>query len=95
MAKKTNFKNPAEMFISSAQEEDKTKTLDAEELIELSLKLPRGYVIKRESKTRRMQILVRPSLRDGVAKAAEEIGISVNDLMNRIMEEYLERRENG
>lgn len=53
--------------------------------------IPKGYKLIRESKSERMQLLVRPTTKEAIKKAAEAQGVSVNDFVNQLFEEYLER----
>lgn len=94
MAKKEFKTNPAMQFISAPEEEKATpkKTAKKEEPAQ-ELIPPAGYVLKRESKSERMQLLVRPTTKQALKKLAEDKGgISVNDLANTIFEEYIERQ---
>ncbi len=45
--------------------------------------------IKRETKSKRVNLLVRPSVYEAVVRKAEEEGVSVNELINSIMEEII------
>ena len=79
-----NFKKPAaEFFISAADEQPKAQ---AETFV-----IPKGYILAREPKSERMQLLVRPAIKEGIKKLADERGTSVNDLIGQILDEYLER----
>lgn len=86
-----NFKkNPAELFISAA-DEPQTDTQQAQE----GVTIPKGYKLVKENKSERMQLLVRPVVKDAIKKAADEQGLSMNELVNNIFEEYLERKGNA
>lgn len=76
-------KNTAELFISSAAEDPKE-----------SVAIPKGYKLVKENKSERMQLLVRPALKEAIKKAAAAQGLSMNDLVNNIFEEYIERQGN-
>lgn len=84
MAKKTFKDNPALQFISTAEEEPKEqrgrKTGEAPE----GYKLNPLYV---ETKTRRLQLVLQPSLYEKVKKTATEQGLSVNEYIHRTLEE--------
>lgn len=88
MAKK-NFKtNIAEQFISTAEEpaepmQGSTETGPA---------IPKGYKLVRENKSERMQLLIRPTLKDAIKQEAQAQGLSMNDLIGEILEEYIERK---
>lgn len=80
MTGKKNFKNPAEQFISTAQEAPQMAAV---------YEAPAGYRLTRESKSRRLQLLIRQYTYDGLKQSAAEQGISLNELANRIFEAYL------
>ena len=47
------------------------------------------YKLVRESKSERMQVLIRPTTKDALAVIAKEAEISVNELVNRILEQFI------
>ncbi len=87
MAKK-NFKtnNPALQFISSAPESEPQEAADAVPV----RKSTAGYKVNPfyvETKSKRLQLVVQPSLYDRVKAAAEENGLSVNEFIHRTLDE--------
>lgn len=86
MAPKKSFKsNAVENFLSDLpQEETETHVEPTRK------KIPEKYLVPREYKSERMQLLVRPTTKKALKELAEENGISVNELINIIFEEYLE-----
>lgn len=96
MPKKPNFKtNVAEDFFADPtpkapkQEEAQIEYRSLEKAKEL---LPPGYSIKKENKTERLQLLVRPATKESLKQIAKAKGnVSVNELVNEIFEEYIER----
>ena len=83
-----NFKkNPAELFISAA-DEVQTEAPQTQE----GVAIPKGYKLVKENKSERMQLLVRPVVKEAIKKEAEAQGLSMNELVNGIFEEYLERK---
>ena len=54
--------------------------------------LPKGYKLVKENKSERMQLLVRPATKEAIKKAAAAQGLSMNDLVNNILDEYAERQ---
>lgn len=54
-----------------------------------NINIPYGYVLKKETKSQRLQFLVRPAINKALDQEAKSIGISKNELVNRIFEEYL------
>lgn len=87
MAKKDFKKNTAELFISTAEQE-----APAASEREQGAAIPKGYKLVRENKSERMQLLIRPTLKEAIKKEAQAQGVSMNDLINNIFEEYLERK---
>lgn len=94
MATKKNFKqSAAEMFISSASDPDGTEPATAPEIDLNSINVPEGYIIRRESKNQRMQILVRPSTKKNLEEEASKRNTSMNDVINTIVEAYFRERK--
>lgn len=90
MTKKGFRINPAEKFISSADPKDTRKKTPAPTSKENNV--PLGYRVVKEHKSIRTQLLFRPTIKDALKKEAEEQNISVNELVDRILEEYLQRK---
>lgn len=67
-----------------------------EDLFVVSTSLSNYSPLKRhrESKSRRLQLLIKPSTYAGISQLADNNDTSVNDIINTILEEYL-RRENN
>lgn len=53
------------------------------------IKIPKGYRLVRENKSERVQLLVRPATMKRLRKRAEEQDISVNELCNRLFDNYV------
>ncbi len=87
MAKKDFKKNTAELFISAAEEQEAPQQMQ-----DTGANIPKGYKLVKENKSARMQLLIRPTLKDAIKKEADAQGLSMNDLVNNIFEEYLERK---
>ena len=93
MAQKKSFKadltNPAMQFISTPAEETAT---GAGEGVASAKDAPEGYKVNPlyiEKRSKRLQLLVQPSLYDKVKAQAETEGCSVNDYIHRVLEEAL------
>lgn len=85
MAKKSFKDNPALQFISTAEEEEKYIVPEQE-----TGKAPGGYKINPlyvETKSRRLQLVMQPSLFDRVKRRAKQSGLSVNEYVHRILDE--------
>ena len=88
MAQKKSFiadLNPAMQFISTPTEEtDKRETTPKTE------DAPEGYKVNPlyiEKRSKRLQLLIQPSLYDKVKAQADAEGCSVNDYIHRILED--------
>lgn len=87
MAQKKSFKadlNPAMQFISTPTEETTEMATYYE-----NEKVPKGYKVNPvyiEKRSKRLQLLVQPSLYDKVKAQAETEGCSVNDFIHRVLE---------
>ena len=92
MAKKT-FKdniNPAMNFISQ-ESIDRAETT-AETVKTRPAKAPEGYKLNPlyiETKSKRLQLLIQPSLHEKLKTKARAEGISVNELVNNILQDAL------
>lgn len=53
-------------------------------------KVPRGYELRKESKSERLQLLIRPTTKNAIKDMAEILGVSTNDFINTILEDFLD-----
>lgn len=88
MAKKDFKKTAAELFISTAESPQEAPQAAREGFL-----IPKGYKLVRETKSTRLQLLVRPSTKEALKEEAAALGISVNDLANNIFEDYISTSE--
>ena len=92
MAKSKNFtKNTAELFISAAPDPEPAQG-EIDTADNRNAEIPKGYKLVKENKSERMQLLVRPVLKEAIKQEAMAQGVSMNDLVNGIFEEYMERK---
>ena len=88
MAQKKSFKaelNPAMQFISTPTEETETRE-DTPRVKDA----PEGYKVNPlyiEKRSKRLQLLVQPSLYDKIKAQAEGEGCSVNNFIHRVLED--------
>lgn len=84
MRKKTFIKDgsPAMQFISRSSVDN--ISLNKEDHIK---------TIRRESKSKRLQLLIRPSLSIKLREIASSQGISLNELIHTVLDDYTKRRE--
>ena len=54
--------------------------------------LPLGYAIKPESKTKRLNLLVRPSIYEALKSKADTRGISINEYINELITREVESK---
>ena len=87
--KKSTEALAAELFISAADEQEARQEDLGENKPRLGYKI--GYIP--ENKTERMQLLVKPSIKKAIKELSTKRGLSMNELINQIFEEYLERQE--
>lgn len=82
MAKKSFKDNPALQFISAADEEQQQEQLQEQ--------APEGYKLNPlfvETKSRRLQLVIQPSLYERVKATAKTSGLSVNEYVHRLLDE--------
>ena len=96
--------NPAMAFISTAKEqEDFSLTQPTKEELEAKSNqdtvnnVSNGVPMKKnpefiETKSKRVQMLMQPSLYDAVKKEAKDKNISVNEMMHEILKNHVEGR---
>ena len=96
MSKKSFKDNPALQFMSRAEvaiaevgKVDKTKNEEIKEVTEFVDGFGEGRVFF-EAKSKRFNMLIRPSVYNNLKKMAEIKGTSVNDLINKIVEAYID-----
>ena len=85
MTKKDFKKNTAELFISAAEEQREAPQ-------PAGVTIPKGYRLVKELKSERMQLLVRKATKEAIKNAAAAQGISMNDFVNTILDDYVERQ---
>ena len=84
---KFNYLSPTEQIMSvgmQAQTEEKSETV-------INEKLPRGKKIVDESKSIRLQLLIKPSTKDILKNIAISQRTSLNNLINTILENYIDQ----
>lgn len=95
MAQKKSFKNnPAMQFISAADETQEATQQEAPQIGQQAagLNIPKGYRLAPEFKSERMQLLVKPATKEAIKQAAAAQGVSMNELINQLLDEYAERQ---
>ena len=95
MAKQKNFKNPAMDFISPESiEAVDGKPEAAAPTPKGKEKPPAGYRRNPEyieTRSKRFQLLIQPSRLEAVKARAEADGVSMGEIINRAIEEYLSK----
>ena len=85
MAKKSFKDNPALQFISATEEEPQEQTPQ-----QPAEKAPEGYKLNPfyvETKSRRLQLVLQPSLYDRIKARAKASGLSVNEYVHQLLDE--------
>jgi len=91
MVKKSFKDNPALRFISTPQPaEEATPAPEAERQPAAPMKPNPLYI---ETKSRRLQLLVQPSLHRELKGRATAQGLSLNELIHTVLREYADRKE--
>ena len=93
MAKKTFKSNPAMSFISQETIEKVDGAPVEKGSAANEKKAPEGYKVNPEfieKKSRRVQILIQPSVYEAVRVKAQADGISVNEAINTAIRNYVE-----
>lgn len=83
------LKTPAAAFISAAEPEAAPAQPTPSSAVDVTAPAPDGYMINPiyiEKKTRRLQLLIKPSLYNAVKAKADAEGQSVNECINAILE---------
>lgn len=57
------------------------------------MKIPDGYILKREPKSEHIQVLIRPNTNKALRDIALRESISRNELINQVLEEYISNRK--
>lgn len=83
MAKKDFTKNPALQFISTP-----TETAPSTSEAPVGYKVDPAFI---ETKSRRVQLLIQPSVFNAVDRIAKRKGISRNEAINEALKQYTER----
>ena len=95
MTKKSFKGNPALQFMTQPAEEEVT-TVPQELVSAPTGKPPEGYKLNPlyvETKKRRLQLVLKPSLYEKVKRGASKQGLSVNEYVHRILEEATKAEE--
>jgi len=93
MAPRGFKKTAAELFISSADTQQQ-EPAPADPAGAESFAVPKGYKLVKAPKSERLQLLISKQLKTDITEAAKARNLSVNELVNRIMEKYLESENN-
>ena len=95
MTKKSFKGNPALQFMTQPEEEE-VNTTPQKPITPPTGKPPEGYKLNPlyvETKKRRLQLVLKPSLYEKVKSGASKQGLSVNEYVHRILEEATKAEE--
>lgn len=79
MGKKKDFTDESLAFLGEDLQEDNT------ELGMERMEVPEGYILRPEPKTVHVHLLMQPSLKERLKSEADQQGISVNEMIHRIL----------
>lgn len=95
MPKKSFKDNPALAFVSTNILEAEKELAENEQTASGTIeKTPEGYKIKStyvETKSRRIQLLLQPSLADAIKDSSKKNGISMNQAISEAIKQYLQK----
>ena len=80
-----NENNPALQFISTQDREEPIESQEDEQNLDVPMKLNPLYI---ETKSKRVNLLMQPSLHKRLTKIAKRDRKSFNDLVHTILDEY-------
>lgn len=83
--------NPALAFISRVESKTEHKTLPNEEATEQKNNNYKKNPIYVETKSKRVQLLIKPSVYNKLKTFAMEQDISVNEIINRVLEDFVSK----
>lgn len=95
MASKKTFKddNPALSFMT-AQEETLETTVEPVKTVNTAVKPPKGYKYNPEyieTKSKRVQLILQPSVVEKAKELAKKRGLSLNEAFSEAIKEYIEK----
>ena len=79
MGKQKDFTDESLAFLGEDLQEDNT------ELGMERMEVPEGYILRPEPKTVHVHLLMQPSLKERLKSEADQQGISVNEMIHRIL----------
>lgn len=83
MAKKKDFTDESLAFLGEDLQESTEE--DNTELGMERMEVPEGYILRPEPKTVHVHLLMQPSLKERLKREADQQGISVNEMIHRIL----------
>lgn len=89
---KKSFRSTATQFISEEtrqkidQAQEPSGTAQPNDFI-----IPKGYKLSQETKSVRLQLLIQPTTKAALKELAAAKSISVNELINKILKDYINK----
>ena len=84
-AKKKNVEDTSRDFLGI--DEPKAESVEAVEIGVVREDLPDGYILKPEPKTEHLHLLLQKSIKTALTEEASNTGVSVNELIHRVLAE--------
>lgn len=91
--KQFNITNPAEQFITAAHSEPTPAPTTTQKI--MSHYTTAKSNIRQEARSRRMQILLQPSLFEAIKQEADTSGFSVNELIHSTLQAAFQKGDNA
>lgn len=90
MAKKVDHsKNVLDSFFSNGTEDNESPVMPVAEELDVRASYMRAQEAKPESHTKRVQMLMKPSVHAAIKAKADAAGLSINAYMNTVLEDHL------
>lgn len=89
MAKKNFAEENLKAMFGTVEETEQEQEEKTEKAAEQPQGIPRGYILKEEPKSQRLQLLLKASTLQDLKELSRTTGESVNSLVNRFIEKCL------
>lgn len=96
MTSKKSFR-ASDSFFSDIEEEttEKRDGASLEPMTARGTDIPEGYVLVPEGRSKRLQLLITPSLQERLKEIAKAENVSINEIANRALSDYTKAYREG
>ncbi len=88
---KKSFRSTATQFISEETRQKIDQVQEPSKTAQPDFIVPKGYKLAQETKSVRLQLLIQPTTKAALKELAAAKSISVNELINKILKEYISK----